>query len=78
VAGLSQAAGTLLTIAFGVLPPGAALGALLLGPFFFGGGILGARLFRLSSERAYQRIALGALFISAAILKMINLARLLW
>lgn len=78
VAGLSQAAGILSMIVFGVLTPGAALGALLLAPVFFGGGTLGARLFRLSSERAYQRIALGALLISAAALMMINLARLLW
>lgn len=76
VAGMSQAAGIVSMILFGVLTLGSAAGALLLAPVFFGGGILGARLFRLSSERAYQRIALGALFVSAAALMVVNLTRL--
>jgi len=78
VAGISQAAGIASMIVFGVLTLGGATSALLLAPIFFGGGVLGARLFRLSSERAYQRIALGALFISAVTLMIINLTRLFW
>jgi len=76
VAGISQAAGIISMILFGVLTPGSATSALLLAPVFFAGGIIGARLFRFSNERAYQRIALAALFVSVTVLMIVNLMRL--
>jgi uncharacterized membrane protein YfcA len=77
VAGIAQGAAIISMTVFGVLTLGGAVGALLLAPVFFGGGILGAQLFSRSSDRAYQRIALGALFASAVSLMIVNAFRLL-
>jgi uncharacterized protein len=77
IAGMSQAAAIVSMIVLGVLTPSGAVGGALLAPVFFVGGVLGARLFLFSSERAYQRVALGALLISAIVLTCVNLLNLL-
>jgi uncharacterized membrane protein YfcA len=64
-------------IAFGLLTFTGAGGAALVAPVFFGGGVLGARLFRRASEQTYQRVALGALFVAAAVLLCLNVLKLL-
>lgn len=77
VAGFTQAAAIVSMIAFGLLTFSGAGDAALLAPVFFGGGLLGARLFRLASEQTYQRVALGSLFVAAVLLLCLNVLRLL-
>jgi len=77
VAGISQIFGIFSMVYFGVLDMGGATGALLLAPIFFGGGVLGAWLFRQASERTYQRVALGALLVAAVALMCMNLVKVL-
>ena len=77
VSGVAQLAAVVSMMLFGLLTFDGASSAAYLAPVFFGGGVLGARLFRQASERAYQQVALGALFLAALALLCTNLARLL-
>lgn len=77
VSGVAQLAAVASMSLFGLLTFDGAGSAAWLAPVFFGGGVLGARLFRRASERAYQQVALGALFVAAVALLGTNLARLL-
>ncbi len=77
VSGIAQLAAVVSMMLFGLLTFDGASSAAYLAPVFFGGGVLGARLFRKASERAYQQVALGALFLAAVGLLCTNLARLL-
>ncbi|MCZ7558738.1 MAG: hypothetical protein M5U30_00645 [Burkholderiaceae bacterium] len=77
VSGIAQLAAVVSMMLFGLLTFDGASSAAYLAPVFFGGGVLGARLFRQASERAYQQVALGALFLAAVGLLCTNLARLL-
>jgi len=77
VAGFTQAVAIVSMIGFGLLTFTGAGGAALVAPVFFGGGVLGARLFKRASEQAYQRVALGALFLAAVLLTCLNLVKLL-
>lgn len=77
VSGVAQLAAVVSMLFFGLLSFDDASRAAYLVPVFFGGGALGAWLFRHASERTYQQVALGALFLAAVALLCTNLLRLL-
>ncbi len=77
VSGVAQLAAVGSMLLFGLLGFDGASSAAYLVPVFFGGGVFGAWLFRHASERTYQQVALGALFVAAVALLCTNLARLL-
>jgi uncharacterized membrane protein YfcA len=77
IAGVSQGLAIVSLIFFRVLTPSGMVAALLLAPIFYFGGVIGARLFSRSSDRAYQRLALAALLVSAVFLMLVNVIRLL-
>ncbi|MBS0305821.1 MAG: sulfite exporter TauE/SafE family protein [Proteobacteria bacterium] len=76
VSGIAQAAAIVSMLGFGLLTLSGAGDAALLAPVFFGGGMLGSRLFRRASDRTYQRVAIAALFVAATTLLGVNVARI--
>lgn len=76
IAGVSQGLAIVSMIFFKILTPSNIQASLLLAPIFYFGGVLGSKLFNRSSDRAYQRLALAALFFTGVSLMIANLIRL--